>query len=193
MAIICNPCTPGWWDTQSHSKELGPITLWLLTLSSKGKGDIKFSKDRLLGPQSPYSKVMEKNLHNFTVCIVIILWNYPAVFLNIPSIPPLPCCSTISPATRMVLIKSYGLDHGENRNERMMASMDKGHLIEVWGGWCKVLVTSRHLKAQIVKILLEYFSSFWEKQKYRKNHGTTVDGQNPAPPRMMIIPLFIGF
>ena len=23
--------------------------------------------------------------------------------------------------------------------------------------------------------------------------GTTVDGQNPAPPRMMIIPLFIGF
>ena len=23
--------------------------------------------------------------------------------------------------------------------------------------------------------------------------STTVDGQNPAPPRMMIIPLFIGF
>ena len=23
--------------------------------------------------------------------------------------------------------------------------------------------------------------------------GNTVDGQNPAPPRMMIIPLFIGF
>ena len=26
-----------------------------------------------------------------------------------------------------------------------------------------------------------------------KNMGDTVDGQNPAPPRMMIIPLFIGF
>jgi len=25
------------------------------------------------------------------------------------------------------------------------------------------------------------------------NRGGTVDGQNPAPPRMMIIPLFIGF
>jgi len=24
-------------------------------------------------------------------------------------------------------------------------------------------------------------------------HITTVDGRNPAPPRMMIIPLFIGF
>ena len=33
--------------------------------------------------------------------------------------------------------------------------------------------------------------------KTKKNKGdskvTTVDGQNPAPPRMMIIPLFIGF
>ena len=26
-----------------------------------------------------------------------------------------------------------------------------------------------------------------------KKTGPTVDGQNPAPPRMMIIPLFIGF
>ena len=29
----------------------------------------------------------------------------------------------------------------------------------------------------------------WEIQKLQ----TTVDGQNPAPPRMMIIPLFLGF
>jgi len=27
----------------------------------------------------------------------------------------------------------------------------------------------------------------------QKNWGSTVDGQNPAPPRMMIIPLFTGF
>ena len=26
-----------------------------------------------------------------------------------------------------------------------------------------------------------------------QKHGDTVDGQNPAPPRMIIIPIFIGF
>ena len=28
---------------------------------------------------------------------------------------------------------------------------------------------------------------------FKGNIGGTVDGQNPAPPRMMIIPLFLGF
>ena len=30
-------------------------------------------------------------------------------------------------------------------------------------------------------------------RKWTKKHDNTVDGQNPAPPRMMNIPLFIGF
>ena len=32
-----------------------------------------------------------------------------------------------------------------------------------------------------------------ENAKETSGPGDTVDGQNPAPPRMMIIPLFIGF
>ena len=32
----------------------------------------------------------------------------------------------------------------------------------------------------------------WKKYLLGGENGSTVDGQNPAPPRMMIIPLFIG-
>jgi len=34
---------------------------------------------------------------------------------------------------------------------------------------------------------------FTKRCSISKKTGTTVDGQNPAPQRMMIIPLFIGF
>ena len=33
----------------------------------------------------------------------------------------------------------------------------------------------------------------WDAEFFAFFSGHTVDGQNPAPPRMMIIPLFIGF
>ena len=104
-------------------------------------------------------------------------------------VPALPCCSTISPATRMVLIKAYGLDHGgkpEWNNDGI-----NGQRAPDWSLRWLMQSPSRHLKAQIVKIFLGLLLEFLRKATYRKNHGTTVDGQNPAQPRMMIIPLII--
>ena len=54
-------------------------------------------------------------------------------------------------------------------------------------------MTSGVFEAGVVGSLDDWFFNFEKIQLEGSYRYPTVDGQNPAPPRMMIIPLFIGF
>ena len=86
----------------------------------------------------------------------------------------------------------------------MLTDMLKPHLkvrmvtcVYVWVIVCTICKKRRQKGRHVMTcdnlIIFAFKNYLAGVQHLQKDTGNTVDGQNPAPPRMMIIPLFIGF